>query len=246
MHKIDYLPGSVELGDFDATSTTVGVSPGGEVASLQPALGRTFDRYFENFRKRRDADTTWEGYTPYEWRTVGTFVRLGQRERAHEVLDWFMRDRRPLAWNHWAEVVYRVPGKAQFIGDMPHTWVGSDFIRSVLDMFAYERESDSSLVVGAGVPERWMTADSGVVVRGLRTPYGGLNLTMRARGDTARIVLTGSVRPPRGGIAVRAPWTALSSTTNSAPTTLNSDGEAIVRRLPATVVFIRDRAERHR
>ncbi|HVG43401.1 MAG TPA: discoidin domain-containing protein, partial [Longimicrobium sp.] len=29
MHSIDYLPGSVELGDFDATSTTVGVAPGG-------------------------------------------------------------------------------------------------------------------------------------------------------------------------------------------------------------------------
>ena len=28
----------------------------------------------------------------------------------------------------------------QFLGDLPHTWVGSDFVRSVLDMLAYERE----------------------------------------------------------------------------------------------------------
>ena len=42
----------------------------------------------------------------------------------------------------------------RFIGDMPHTWVGSDFIRSVLDMLAYERGRDGALVLGAGVPMR--------------------------------------------------------------------------------------------
>ena len=36
-HHIDFLPGSVELGDFDATSTTVGVAPVGELASLPRA-----------------------------------------------------------------------------------------------------------------------------------------------------------------------------------------------------------------
>src|SRR5205085_6487002 len=47
MHRIDYLPGAVELGDFDATSTTVGVAPGGAERDLpHPALERTFDRYW--------------------------------------------------------------------------------------------------------------------------------------------------------------------------------------------------------
>ena len=31
----------------------------------------------------------WEDYTPYEMRNVGTFVRLGWRERAHELLEFF-------------------------------------------------------------------------------------------------------------------------------------------------------------
>ncbi|HUP50133.1 MAG TPA: hypothetical protein VNA04_15210, partial [Thermoanaerobaculia bacterium] len=31
MHRIEYIPGSVELGDFDATSTTTAVNPGGEL-----------------------------------------------------------------------------------------------------------------------------------------------------------------------------------------------------------------------
>jgi hypothetical protein len=43
---------------------------------------------------------------------------------------------------------------ARFIGDMPHTWVGTDFVRSVMDMLVYERESDSALVLCAGIPEK--------------------------------------------------------------------------------------------
>ena len=35
----------------------------------------------------------------------------------------------------------------RFLGDMPHGWVASDQIRSVLDLFAYEDESESSLVL---------------------------------------------------------------------------------------------------
>ena len=32
-HKIDFIPGAAELGDFDATSTTVGVNPADELAA---------------------------------------------------------------------------------------------------------------------------------------------------------------------------------------------------------------------
>ncbi|HEX6039226.1 discoidin domain-containing protein, partial [Longimicrobium sp.] len=154
MHGIDFIPGSVELGDFDATSTTVGVNPLGGLGWLpQRALENTFERYYhESIRARLDG-AAWDGYTPYEWRTVGTFVRLGWKARAHEAIGLFFGHQRPRAWNHWAEVVFRDSTSPRFIGDMPHTWVGSDFIRSALDLFAYERTADSALVVGAGVPE---------------------------------------------------------------------------------------------
>jgi len=57
LRGIDFIPGSVELGDFDATSTTVAVDPGGELGWLpQPALNRTFERYDDFFRQRRAND----------------------------------------------------------------------------------------------------------------------------------------------------------------------------------------------
>lgn len=238
-HGIDYLPGSVELGDFDATSTTVAVAPGGEEARLpQLALARTFARYFEFFTARRDGRASWEAYTPYEHRVVGTLVRLGEKARAHQVLDFLMGDRRPAAWNGWAEVVWRDPSAPKFIGDMPHTWVGSDYIRSVLDFFAYERESDSSLVVGAGVTEAWATSATGAGVQGLSTPFGTLDFTMRGDARTVRVRLAGDVRVPPGGIVVRSPMErAPRSATVGGRATLLRDGSVVVRRLPAEVVL---------
>ena len=40
--------------------------------------------------------------------------------------------RRPAAWNQWPEVVHRDSLAPKFLGDLPHTWVGSDFVRSLL------------------------------------------------------------------------------------------------------------------
>ncbi|HVS31616.1 MAG TPA: discoidin domain-containing protein [Thermoanaerobaculia bacterium] len=202
-HNIDYIPGSVELGDFDATSTTTAVNPGGELGNMPAAaLRATFERYWQEFVARRDGAKEWEGYTPYEWRTVGTFVRLGQPERAHQILDWFFTHVRPPAWNHWAEVVFRDPATPKFIGDMPHTWVGSDFIRSVLDMFAYER--GDALVLGAGIPERWVGTQP-IGVEMLRTPHGPLTYSMRREGDGVVVRIEEGIAMPPGGIVVVSP-----------------------------------------
>ncbi|MBC7789904.1 MAG: discoidin domain-containing protein [Anaerolineae bacterium] len=239
-HRIDYLPGSVELGDFDATSTTVGVSPAEELHTLpRNALQRTFDRYYEEAVARRDGKKEWDGYTPYEWRTVGTFVRLGDRKRAHYMLDFFFGDRRPAEWNHWAEVVWRDPKTPKFIGDMPHTWVGSDFIRSVLDMFAFERESDSSLVVGAGIRPAWVNENPGVAIQGLRTHYGSVDVTIQRMGRDVRVNIGGSMRIPRGGIVVSAPLDerATEVTIGGRRATPVGNGEVIVKQLPAEVIF---------
>src|SRR5690606_11069588 len=82
-HRIEFLPGAAELGDFDATSTTIALAPGGEQGRLpQPQLDNTFERYWNEFVQRRDGKREWKDYTPYEWRNVAAFVRLGWRERA--------------------------------------------------------------------------------------------------------------------------------------------------------------------
>ncbi|MBK5258531.1 MAG: coagulation factor 5/8 type domain-containing protein [Thermoanaerobaculia bacterium] len=221
-HKIDYIPGSAELGDFDATSTTVFISPGNEHQSLpKEALYRTFDKYYARAFSIRD-------YTPYEWRTVGSFIRLGERERALELIHRLFRDQRPPNWNHWAEVVYANPREPKFIGDMPHTWVGSDFIRSILDMFAWERESDRSLVVGAVIPMHWLTGN-GVRIAGLRTHYGPLSFSVKAEGEEIRAHIGGEVRMPPGGIIFVSPIDGRETVIRTLPAHLRLTGDQFIQ-----------------
>ncbi|HUF26094.1 MAG TPA: discoidin domain-containing protein [Gemmatimonadaceae bacterium] len=239
-HGIDYLAGSVELGDFDATSTTVGITPAGELARLpREAVERTFERYLEETTARVEGRREWDAYTPYELRTVGTFVRLGRKADAHRLLNWFFADQRPPGWNHWAEVVWRDARAPRFIGDMPHTWVGSDFIRSVLDMFVYEREADESIVIGEGIPEAWAREDSGVAIRNVRTYYGQLSYTVRAAGSEATYQLSGELAVPYGGMVIRSPIDSpvREALVDGRPAARNEAGEIVVYGVPATVVL---------
>jgi hypothetical protein len=215
----------------------VSVTPGGQLDSLpHPALERTFEKYYANFVQRRTTNQ-WSDYTPYELRIVGTMVRLGWKARAHELLDFFFQGQRPSAWRAWAEVVHRDSTAAKFIGDLPHAWVGSDYIRSVLDMLAYERESDSAIVIGAGVPMAWVVEEPGVVVKKLPTYHGLLDFSIRANGDTVRVTIAGTRVPP-GGFVVRSPLDrpVRRATVNGAVAAATLDG-VVVRAARATVVL---------
>jgi hypothetical protein len=205
---IAYLPGSVELGDFDPTSSSIAIAPAGALHHLPSDLVlATYERYWREFLDRRDGRIAWEDYSPYEIRTVGTFVRLGWRGRAHELLAFFLAGRRPPAWNQWPEVVGRDPRQPRFVGDLPHGWVASDFIRAVLDLFAYEREGDQSLVLAGGVPPAWLEG-SGVTVKGLHTPYGVLRYSLKKEGGRVVLRVTGPARVPPGGFVLVWPGPA--------------------------------------
>jgi hypothetical protein len=236
-HRIDYVPGCADLGDFDATSTTIALSPvqAGRVLP-QAALTRTFEKYWEFFRDRR-AGAAWDAYTPYEIRNVGAFVRLGWRDRAEELLDYFLASQRPPGWRQWPEVVSRDQRAPRFLGDLPHGWVASDYVRSVLEMLAYERESDDALVLGAGVPPSWLRG-SGVQVQGLRTRWGQLALTMRAEEDSVVVMIGPGLHVPPGGIVLQAPIGPIeSATVDGRAVEPSPGGTIVVRRAPASVVL---------
>jgi len=185
---------------------------------------------------RRDGSRAWDGYTPYEFRNVGALIRLGYRDEALATLQWLLAGRRPAAWNQWAEIVWRDAAAAKFIGDMPHTWVGSGFIEAVRTMFAYEREADATLVIAAGLPRAWVEADGGTGVARLPTHYGVLSYDLFAeRPDATRLRLRGVLDVPPGGLVLEPPLPrpprriTLNGQVTAAP--------AIVRALPADVLF---------
>jgi len=198
VHGIDWIAGAADRGDFDATSTTIGLSPAGLIDDLpQGLLTHTFDKWWENFTARQENRQAWKDYTPYELRNVGALVRLGRRGDALRALDFYFADMRPRAWNGWAEVVGRGEREPRFIGDMPHAWISSDYIRSTLDLLVYERDRDHALVLAAGVPTEWL-AGEGVGVTNVRTAYGPLSYNLRQTRDGYALTLDGRVAPPRG------------------------------------------------
>lgn len=247
-HEISYMPGCVELGDFDSTSTTVALWPGDDLKSdTRAMLETTFEKYMAFFRARRDGGQAWEGLTPYEWRHVGALARLGRREDGQEVLAWFMGLRRPLEWNHWAEVVWNEPSTPRFIGDMPHTWCGSDFLNSVRATLVYEK--DQSLMVFGGIVEE--VAREGVLFEGMPTEFGKLSARLSVKQFEGRdrfvVELSGDAKP-KAGIVVASPMDEAGRASenvkvwvNGSVSKVDAEGGARVFSLPSKVEF--ERAE---
>jgi len=194
-NNIKYIPGCVEFGDFDATSTAIAVMACGEENYLpQPYLDYTFNQYFRDFSRRLKpgGETT---FTPYEVRSADAFIRMGDRQKALIMLRYFTEDSvRPYAWNHMAEVVHGKGRAPSYIGDMPHTWVGSGYISAVRTIFAYELEE--KLILAAGVDPTWF--EQGITVKNLPTLYGNISYTIKSDGKVINIELKGAAKPPKG------------------------------------------------
>jgi hypothetical protein len=237
--NISYIPGCAELGDFDATSTTIGVLPGGELGNIpEPQLHNTFDKYYSYFVNRKTNDSI-ANYTPYETRVIGTFVLLGQKQRAQEAMEFFMKDRRPAGWNEWGEVVWRDPDAPKYIGDMPHTWVGSDFIRSILTMFIYERERDGAVVLAAGIPDGWVRDSAGVKISGIRTYDGSITYSLKTTGKRVVAEVSGTVAVPGHTVVMTSPLSARlrSVKVNGVNVRLPASREVVLPAIPCRVEF---------
>ncbi len=204
-HKLDFIPGSVELADFDANSTAIAISPVGEFSSLpRKALKQTFERYYEILQQRLQGNTQWDTYTPYELRNVQVFLALGDRRRAWEILDANLRDQRPAAWRQWPEVIWRDPTLPRFIGDMPHGWISAMFIEAVRSLFAHEGD-DGSLILAAGVQPEWVNGQ-GVRIKRMPTHFGVLNYTLSVTGpNSMTFKVGGDLTVPSAGIVLAPP-----------------------------------------
>jgi hypothetical protein len=204
LRGIDYIPGCVELGDFDPTSTTIALTPCNEFNNLpKPQVYNTFNRYFQFFEERRDGKREWDKYTPYETRLIGSFIQLNEPQKAHRLIEYFLNHQRPRAWNHWAEVVWNDERKPGFIGDMPHTWVGSDFINAIRTMFVFENEYDSTLVVASALYQDWIDSPRGMSVENLPTYYGDISYTIQKMGNKYSIRIYGDVVLPENGMRIK-------------------------------------------
>jgi len=187
-----WIPSSADMGENDPTSTSIGIDPCGQIDLLpDTALKNTYDMYIEDVRKRSVPGSLW-AYTPYEIRNILTYVHMNRPAEAHELLDTFMRYRRPLPWQVMAEVVHSRLRHPIYMGDMPHTWNGTEYVRAVLGMLMHEADDHLALLPGA--PPAWLLGD-GASLTDLRTQYGRLTMTARQEGSQLRLELGPGLLP---------------------------------------------------
>jgi hypothetical protein len=201
--QLEFIPGSIEWADFDPTATANAIYLLDVPDGLnRGAVERTFDKYLVDWRGKRSGAVPWANYTPYEIRIIGALVRLGRRAEALELLRFFLSDRRPLPWNQWPEIAWRDRKAAAHVGDLPHTWIAAEYVLAVRSLFAYEVETDRSLVLAAGLASEWLDG-AGVQVSAMPTVYGDLSYSLcRVDEDTLRFEIgsagagTVILRPP--------------------------------------------------
>lgn len=206
-HDLDTLPASAELADFDPNSTAIALDPVGEGRALpQDALARTFERWWQEFAARGRGEAENEAYTAYEIRNAVAFLLLDQPDRALALLEALVADQRPPGWRQWPEISWLDPALPRFVGDLPHGWIASTYLRSVRRLLVDERHEDGALRIGAGIPERWVDEAAGVRARGLSTHYGVVDLAVRGDGpDRVLVEVGGALAVPPAGIEIVSP-----------------------------------------
>ncbi len=208
--NLNYIPGSVEWADFDPTATAnaVGLLDFADALPAVP-LEATLSTYLEGYRRRLDPEAHWNNYSAYEIRIIGACVRLGKRDIANELLDFFLQDRRPTAWNQWPEITWKDPRSPGHLGDVPHTWIAAEYILSLTSMVAAEREHDSSLVLASGIPWDWIRGLYSFSVKNLPTRYGPLHFRIHALSDKViRVKIADTIAIPSGGLWLVPPTPA--------------------------------------
>jgi hypothetical protein len=188
---INLIPGSADRDDVDPTATSIAFEPC-QVESALPAelIGPTYDRAAA--RIKAICATDFEGnYSPYEVRNLNAFVSLRRYDDAFRLLTAMLDCRRPRIWQAWAEVVWSDARAPDYIGDMPHTWIGAEFFCAVRRMLL--RENGGTLELFRAVPDRWWEGE-GVNLRDLPTAFGLANLT--ARRDRSRVAVELSLTGP--------------------------------------------------
>jgi hypothetical protein len=167
------VPASADREDVDPTSTSIAFEPC-RVEDVLPAeyLQATYDQYRAHLDVIR-APGFDGGFTPYEIRNLNAFVALGRTEDAFQLLKDALAWRRPAGWRHWAEVVWGSPRAPEYLGDMPHTWIGAEFATAIRRMLL--RENGGTLELFRAVPEAWWDGE-GITLNGLPTGFGTVNL----------------------------------------------------------------------
>ena len=195
------IPASADREDVDPSSTSIAFEPC-RVEDVLPSglIPATFDLSAARIKQVAAPDFA-GNFTPYALRNLNAFVSLGRFDDAFQLLSVALACRRPVGWRHWAEVVWSDLRSPEYIGDMPHTWIGAEFATAIRRMLL--RENGGTLELFRAVPDAWWEGE-GITLRDLPTSFGAVNLAAR-RGRTSATIDLSLTGPAPKRITLRYP-----------------------------------------
>jgi len=146
-----------------------------------------------------------DAYAPYELRIATALIRMGDRDAAWDVLQLMLDGRRPPGWRQWPEIVWTDETQGQWLGDLPHGWIGASYLHAVRTALVHERASDQALVLAAGVPDAWLPPGEKLRVARLPTWWGPLDYELERGAGGVRARVGGGLRMPPGGVVLAPP-----------------------------------------
>ena len=189
--KTNLIPGSADRDDVDPTATSIAFEPCRVEDALPPELvPATYDRAAARVKEISSPDFK-ANYSPYDLRNLNAFVSLRRYDDAFRLFSVMLACRRPPGWRGWAEVAWSDMRAPEYIGDMPHTWIGAEFSCGVRRMLL--RENGATLELFRAVPDGWW-AGEGITLNDLPTAFGAANL--RARRERTRVSVDLSLTGP--------------------------------------------------
>jgi hypothetical protein len=84
------------------------------------------------------------------------------------------------------------PRQVFYLGDMPHTWVGAEYVRAIIGMLIHE--GDGLLELLPGTPPDWVTG-KGLAVERLPTAFGALSFLAQQEDNELHIQLGPTLSP---------------------------------------------------
>ena len=134
-----------------------------------------------------------------------------------------------------------------FLGDLPHSWIGAEYIHALLSAFVFERRADASLVLAAGVALTWLDDTAGVKVHALASHYGPVTYHLqRPSPHIVEMHIGAGLHLPVGGLVLNPPLPGplRSVTINGQAHSDFDDIQCRCHTLPAQVLFVCGEARR--
>ncbi|MFH1414550.1 MAG: discoidin domain-containing protein [Elusimicrobiota bacterium] len=210
----------------DPEAALLAVFPAEEYANIKSDLvKKSLYRYNKKEQDTAGTDSRENLYDHTDFRLPVAYLLSGNKEEAHNMFNLLTDDMVPAGWNRWD------PTQGEPAAD---PLVSAMIVRFIRSIFVYEQKY--SIVLGAGIKDDWINADTEISVEDMPACFGKVSYRLSRQGEMLTISVTGDAAPPEG-FAFKLPLTekVIAVSINKLKTHYTGDSTVYFRELPVDI-----------